>query len=167
MASEDIESPPYPSEAANPDVLYNHLKSLKGWVEKYRGSHNKSVGKALIPNVKDLPDRKAYTGQPVSVMMGHFLFLRRLRESWDHLLRTYEYENDWDTKACLRQRVMMLQSASVLLNNAFTPQEHREAMAKRDTERMQGMFEKLTETLHEYMEPTQHDPEAERPKGFK
>lgn len=166
MASDNIESPPYPGHGSNPDVLYNHLKALRKWVEAYRGEHNKAVGKAVVPALREFPDKKAYVSQPVTVMMGHYLFLRRLRESWDHLVRTYEFEADWASRMCLRQRVLLLQAAAVTLNNAFTPQEHREAAEQRNLNQIHQMFERLSENLAEYMEPKRNDPEAEKPKGL-
>lgn len=166
MPSDDIDSPPYPSEAVNPLLLYNHLRALRKWVEDARPEHNKAAGKAVIPAPKPLPDKAAYTGQPVPTMMGHFLFLRRLRESWDHLVRTHEYADEWNTKACVKKRVMLLQAAAVLLNNAFTPHEHREAMKAREMERLQQTFERLNQAMLDFMEPKKNDPQADLPAGL-
>lgn len=163
MAAEDIESPPYPGEGTNTDVLYNLLRALKKWVTTYRARHNKAICQDLIPTVRDFPDKKAYLAQPVLTQMHHLTFLRRVREEWDHLVRTYEH--DWDNPTCVRARVMMLQAAAVLLNSAFVPFEVREMEAQREPQRLQRVFERLTDALKQHLEPESHDiqpgPEAE------
>ncbi len=164
MSVEDIESPPYPSEWANPDGLYNTMRQLRKWVGTYRPSHNAIIGQDLIPAVKELPDKKAYAAQPVPTMYMHLRFVRRFRESWDHLVRTYE--DDWDDKLCVRQRIVLLQSAALLLNNAFTPYEYREAKRQSELENLQQQFSRLQDALTKEMEPKPHDdPDPPQPKG--
>jgi len=156
---DDILSPPYPSDGISADGLYQILKELKKWVNKYRDAHNKEIGQELIPLVKDLPDKKAYIGQPIMTQWGHLLLLRRIRESWDDLIRNYE--SDWDDKLCIRHRVLMLQSAAILLNNAFMPYEHREARQQRELEEMQNMFTRIQQVLFKQLESVKNDPNPE------
>jgi len=163
MSAEDIESPPYPNEGVNPDGLFNTMGALRVWVLKYRDTHNALIGQDLIPSVKDLPNKKAYTTQPVITQYTHLLLIRRMREGWDHLVRNYE--DDWDDKMCVRQRVVMLQSAALLLNSAFTPYEHREARRQRELEDLQQQFTRVQQVLLKQMEPQRHDPDPERTKG--
>ncbi len=165
-ADQDIQSPPYPNEGVNPDGLFNMLKALKTWVLTYRDGLNAEIGQDLVPTVRELPDKKAYTTQPIPTQWGHFLFIRALREAWDHLVRTYE--DDWDDKACVRQRIMLVQSAAVLLNSAFTPFEHREARKQKDMEELQQMFQRIHQAVVKQMEHKRYDPEegeAEGPSG--
>lgn len=163
MPVEDIESPPYPNEGVNPDGLYNVLKQLKKWVETYRTGHNAAVGQDIIPTIKKLPDKAAYTTQPVLTQYAHLLLVRRMRENWDHLVRTYE--DDWDDKMCVRQRVVLLQSSALLLNSAFTPYEYREARRQKELDELQATFARVQEVLLKQMEPKKHDPDANTKEG--
>lgn len=163
MAAEDIESPPYPNEGTTADGLLSHLKKLKEWVTTYRTQHNAAVGQDLIPTVKELPLKKTYASLPIYVQIGHLLFLRKVRERWDHLVRTYE--DDWDDQLCLRQRVMLLSSSAVLLNNGFSPHEQREFRRRTELDECQRTIDHVAEALKEIMEPETHEPDPQAPKA--
>lgn len=161
MPSEDIASPPYPTESTNADGLYRTLKALREWLLKYRDSHNSAVGQDVIPAPKSVPNKAAYLTQPVSTQFGHLMYIRRLREQWDHLVRMYE--DNWDDPACLRGRVIMFQTATIVFNSAFTPLEHREATAARDADALRRMLENVQTSLTQFMEPRPYDPPQKDP----
>jgi hypothetical protein len=153
--SQEIDSPPYPGEGSNGDVLLGHLKKLRKWVVTQREAMNETVGQEVVPDVREIPDKRAYTSQPVATQYEHLLVLRRLREEWDHLIRCYE--DDWNCKTCVRAQAVLMQSAAVLLNTAFTPYEVREMEAHRNTERMHRTYERVREFCRKFMEPEEHD----------
>lgn len=157
MGSEEVRSPPYPGEGSTTDLLYANLQGLRSWVLHYRTALNEEVGEQTIPAVKKLPDKKAYVFQPVMTQYQHLMLLRRIREEWDHLVRSYE--DAWDCPPCVRRRAMLVQSAAVLLNGAFVPYEVREAHQQKDLERMQRSFERLTELLRKVMDHDDNEPE--------
>jgi hypothetical protein len=156
MTPEDIESPPYPNEGTTPDGLYNALTGLKKWVDTYRDPLNREVGQDVIPSVKKLPERSAYLAQPVLSLFSHFLMVRRMRENWDHIVRNYE--TSWHEPMCVRQRVVLVQSAAVLLNGAFTPFEYRETMRRSELEELQAQFSRVNQLVLDITEPEAHDP---------
>ena len=161
MASEDIESPPYPGEGSTADVMFNHLKALHVWLLHYRDNHNTLIGQELIPAVRAMPEKAAYVSQPIMSQFGHLIALRRIREQWDQLVRTYE--NDWDYPPCLRSRVMLFQMTAILLNSAFTPFEYREARQQRELEELQRTFERIHAALMEHLEVKRNVPNPEEP----
>ena len=157
MSLEDIESPPYPTEGTTAQGLYNHFKQLRKWILHYRNDINLAVGQEIIPALTDIPNKNAYLTQPVFTFYQHLMLLRHLREQWDHLIRSYEYEEDWTCTACIQARTMLIQCAAVLLNGAFTPFEVREARAQQHLEHMQRSFERLTAFFKKVMDPEEHD----------
>jgi hypothetical protein len=163
MAPEDIESPPYPNEGVNPDGLYNMLGKLKEWVDLYKDDLNKEVGQDIIPVVKALPNKKAYLIQPVLGMFSHLILIRRIREQWDNVVRNYE--DSWDHKMCVRQRVVIVQSAAMMLNSAFTPFEHREARRQSELEELQQQFARVQMLINTIMEPDKYDPVQAQKRG--
>lgn len=163
--SEDVNSPPYPGEGSTPDVMFNHLKLLRAWALSHRPGLNKAVGRVVIPDIKAVPtDKKAYTSQPVMQMWMHLVFMRQTREEWDHLIRTYE--DDWDDKQCICQRVVLVSSVAVMLNNAFTPFEVWEMKRKNETDRLAKMFDALMDNLSKSLDPkVRRDPTTEEGGG--
>src|ERR1019366_10131086 len=142
MASEDLLSPPFPGDGTSVAAMYNYFCELRKWVVHYRDSLNSYAGQEIIPEVILLPRISIYTSQPIPVMWSHFMTMRRVREEWDMLIRIYEAA--WDCPPCLRSQVMLVQTAAIIINNAFTPNELREMREQQDMHRMQRGFERLT-----------------------
>jgi len=159
MAAEDIESPQYPNEGTTATGLVACLERLHAWVTKYRDAHNKETAQELIPCVKLLPPRSTYTSLPVYVLLTHLLFLRKVREQWDHLVRTYE--DDWDDKLCLRQRVMLLASSAVLLNTGFVSHEQREFRRRTELDECQRTIDGVALALKNLLEPEVYEPDTQ------
>jgi hypothetical protein len=165
MSPEDIDSPPYPNEGVTPHGMYATLDSLKTWVDTYRGALNAEVGTEVIPYVKPLPDVRSYLSQPIMSLFSHMILVRRLRENWDHVVRNFE--TGWRDHMCVRQRVILVQSAAVILNSAFTSFEYRETRRQGELEALQNEFSRLNKLVLSLMEPESHDsfPQARRGEG--
>lgn len=144
--TEEIESPPFPSEGLDPRGLYLVLRQLHTWVAKNRDKHNKLVGKEAIGVADALPSCESYVCQPVLSLYGHWKLIRQFREAWDATVRNFE--NDWDNKACVRERVVVLLSALILLNNAFVPYEYKETLRDREFEKMQKEIDMAIRSLN-------------------
>lgn len=154
MATE-ILSPPYPGEGTNPDLMFKHLADLAKWVGEHREELNNAIGRDIIPVIPPFPTRSVYQAQPISIMWYQFIVMRRVREEWDHLVRTYE--DAWDCSACGRQRLVLVQTAAAMLSSAFIPYEHREAMKEREVEQIARMCDNLRTTLLSVLDPKYHD----------
>lgn len=156
MATE-INSPPYPGEGTNPDLMFKYLGELAEWVAEHRDDLNEAVGRDIIPVLRPFPSKSVYLAQPIATMWYHFIVMRRIREEWDHLVRTYE--DSWDCSSCGRQRLVLVQTAAVLIDGAFVPFEQREAMREREVEQITRMWDNLKQTLLGVMDPKYHDTE--------
>lgn len=157
--SDELTSPPYPGEACTVDLLYKHLGDLREWVLDLRDGLNAIAGQEIIPAVKPIGKKPAYAAQPVLQHFQHLMFMRKVREEWDHVVRLYE--DDWDDKHCIRARLMLVQAAAVQLNEAFVPQEVREARAQQHMERVQQAFTNLGAMFSKMMEPSSDKKEEE------
>lgn len=156
---EDILSPPYPDPWVSSHRMYDHLTKLKEWAEEYGPRLNERIGRDVIPAVRKFAPKSAYAMQPVMTLFGHILFMRRLREQWDHLYR--QNENSWDNEKCVGRRVLIVQAAILMLNAAFVPQEHREARGHEGMNDLQRIFENIQRVLDSQMEAGNHDPDPE------
>lgn len=162
--NEELTSPPYPGEAATADGLYTDFGELQKWVALYRDGLNDLVGQEVIPAAQSLPDRRAYTTQPIVVQYQHLLFIRRLREEWDHLVRSFESE--WNNSVCVRARISLVQAAALAVNTAFVPHELREARHQQFLERVNRVFESIIEATNRGFSQKSYDPESPgRPGG--
>lgn len=150
MLIEDVESPPFPGPGVTPDGMYTTLRALREWILTYRDKHNALIGQQVIAPVEVLPTREVYTYQAVVSMHGHWQLMRRFREVWDAIVRNFE--NDWNNPICVRERVTILQSAVILVNNAFVPFEQREALREREFEAMQKQMDAATSLLQQRLE---------------
>lgn len=153
-----LNSPPYPSAGATTGTMFNHLEELRDWVDQYRGDHNLAVGSDVIPAIKTFPTRRVYALQPVPTLYSHFMMLRRIREGWDHVVRVHE--NNWEGDACVREQIMLLQAAAVLLNSAFVPYEQQEAAGHNGLTSLHQIFARLSQDLARHLEPDTNDPTA-------
>ena len=159
---EEIISPPYPDESATADSLFAALRELRRWIEHYRGGVNEVLGGEAIVAPREIPSRVAYVSQPVCQQFGHLRWLRRIREEWDHLVRTYE--DSWDCKACVLQRIVLVRTAAAILADAFVPQEVRELRAEKRAKEMENTFSELFKQLSDFARPASHDPQTFKPE---
>jgi len=160
--AEEITSPPFPNMVSG-GGLYDKLRELREWVEGYREALNDEAGQAVIPAVAEFPEKKMYVQyQPVPVQFYHWSHLRQIRREWDILLQNYE--DAWNCKPCIRQRVMLVQQAALLLNGAFMDPETREAKQQAEQERMQRSFERLMAHYKNIMDPDDEEETQDRKK---
>lgn len=146
---EGIDSPPYP-HMPTANSLYEQLVKLRDWVMRSRPELNRSAGQEVVPSVREFPDRAAYLAQPIPRQMQHINYMQTLRKQWDHLLCLYE--GAWNCTSCVQQKAMMVQSAAIILNDAFTQEETREARANKIKEDMQRAFEERMEAFNQFLE---------------
>lgn len=141
MSEEELVSPPFPGEGTTTELQYERLKELKEWVGHYRDELNQHAGNDVVPKVKAFLKREVYATQPVLTQFQHFMTMRHIRESWDELVR--DYEDAWNSKAAIRRRMLLVNMAATMLNEAFIPFEVREAHQERNLERMNRRFKHL------------------------
>lgn len=158
--TEDLHSPPYPGDGTNPALLFKYLGELSEWVNLYRQTLNEGAGVEIIPALRTMPAWTIYQAQPVPVMWSHFIVMRRIREEWDHLVR--QYEDAWDCTACARQRIVLVQTAALMFNDAFVSYEQREAVHEREIEQIDRMWNNLRETLLKAMDPKYYDAKTDQ-----
>ncbi len=142
--------PPYPGGATGTQRLYEYLGELRLWVQDQRQILT-AEAQRLIPGLTHLP-REAYMQQPVMDQFRHFVFLRRVREMYDHLVRQHAGE-EWTGDYCLRKRIALLQTVIEQLNECCRPFETREASFARDMERLQKVFQGLSAYVEEAVTP--------------
>lgn len=133
MTTNPRELPPYPHEGATTRRLYGNMVELYEWTTARR----EELGVDVIPKFRPLTEA-AYAQQPVRDQFRHFIVMRRIREIWDHLIRTHGTHLDADH--VVRQRVALVQVAAELLDTACIPYEKREASYQQDMERMRDVF---------------------------
>lgn len=163
---EDLLSPPYPGPGATADLVYALLGELRSWVLHYRDKVNSQIGRAEVPVPRELPRASTYSAQPIIEQFRHFMIMRQIREQWDTLIR--EFEESWDSKPAFRGRVMLLQAASVTVNEAFVPREVREARSVKHMDHIQKAFDSVGRLFEAFTEPGGSDEwkiEKRKPKG--
>jgi hypothetical protein len=160
MHDESIGSPPYPKESSTADMLYQSLLELQDWVRSNREELNEHADTDVVPKTTKLGRREAYLLQPVMLQFQQFVMMRKLREEWDHLLRSYE--DAWNSEACIRQRMLLVRTAALMCNDAALPQEHREARNQAHQERLQRNFEKFASFVDGVIEREDHTADHKR-----
>lgn len=136
--ADELMHPPYPSESATADRIYAHLAELRDWVAAGRDEANASVGHDVVPKARGLPRRESYVTQPVLEQFRHYMVLRVIREQWDRLVR--DFADCWGSKSAIAGRAMIMQTACVVLGEAFVPREVREAASVKYMEGIQRAF---------------------------
>lgn len=152
MAEEDILSPPYPGEGTTTILLHGMLEELRDWIEGCRAELAGVAGGELIPALAPPMNRAAFARQPVVAQYRSLLFLWRLREGWDDVLR--RFEDEWDSAPCVRRRVLLASLAAQHLNASNLSFELREARRHDDLEGLRAMFDQVTAGLCSPWEPS-------------
>lgn len=154
MAEQEIISPPWPGEGTTTELLYQRLLELRDWINHYRDGLNEQVGQDLIPATRKPPKVAVYSMQPVPTQYYHLMVMQRLRQQWDHLVRSYE--DEWDSRWRVQRHIMLVQAAVQMFNDAFTSFEVQEARAHEEHDKMQRSFEQLRAVMTRMVD----DPEA-------
>jgi hypothetical protein len=153
MNSEDITSPPFPNDTCTLPTLLRQLNELRTWVIDYRFWANETVmgmgsPAPLVPDLEEIPSIPELPRlHMISILdiFHSFAAMRALRERWDMMLR--EWEDDWDHKHCVRDRLKCVRLGFTILDNAFISPEQREARseaaAKRASKVMKDLMRKM------------------------
>lgn len=132
----EIISPPFPADTTTVPRLLQHLEDLREWVGDMRLWANETAAAigseiAVVPEDSELPcvpDAHGYRLVSVMDITRAYLGLRKLRESWDEMVRIYE--EHWDIKPAVMWRLGCVQLAVGILQQAFVSPEVREARAE-------------------------------------
>lgn len=149
---ESERQPPYPGSGTTTKLLLDHMIALHIWTTNQIKILNDVWAKPPLPKLRRCPVEADYVRQPVMDQFRHFVFLRRVQEMYDHIVRTNP-GSTWNDESCLRQRVALVQTAIEQLNDCCRPFETREATHARDMERLQGVFANLSSYIEEAVTP--------------
>ena len=125
--SDGIMSPPYPSETTNSRMLYRHIAAMRAWVVEQQEVLRPLVPAKFTESLVEPPTMESVTfWDNVSIIDKHtvLMWIRKIRETWDILLR--QHEDAWDTKFALFQRYSVVHSAMMVLTQAFVDPKTRE-----------------------------------------
>jgi hypothetical protein len=123
--STEITSPPWPTDSAKADTMFDVLKDLHRWAGEYRDVVNTGSDHAAIQPLRAVPRKAVHDSLPIAYHYANFVGVRRIRELWDALVR--EYEDSWDSAAAFARRRWLVGLCVDFLNNAWLSQEVREA----------------------------------------
>lgn len=133
---EELQSPPYPPETCPSRSLLRHIDELRDWVLHYRDSLNAIAdNQEEIPFPREIPTHDAYESVSVVDKYTTLNVMRRIREAWDHLIRSNE--ENWNAESSIEGRSCLVRYAASLFSEAFVDSETREA--KTETERKKFM----------------------------
>lgn len=128
--------PPYPTPGITVDRQMSQLIELSCWAESERARLPEAVRESTTQVQLRLGhDAKvaSYRIQPVPILWSHYVSMQTIRREWDEAVRCYPYDA-WDSSPAVRTRVLLVNAAACLCNNAFLPFEAREARAQRDAD---------------------------------
>jgi len=133
----EINSPPYPRTSCNLAELYYALRELHEWVEDHEAWANMQAVELdapetpFVPKLPALPPeelgKKRYMSQGIPDMFIVWQAVRVIREKYDDVVRNYESEEDWESRAAIYYRITAVRSAALLVSLAFLDGEKREA----------------------------------------
>lgn len=158
---EDINSPPFPGAGATTELLYERLKELRAWILHYRDSLNAAAQEDVIERPTNMAKLNIWAAQPVFYQFRALRFMRWLREQWDELIRNYE--DCWDSRACVRRQLGLLAMAAHFFNDVFTPFEVREAKEEEQMDAMQAAAENFSEIMQEMLAKRSGKPKKKKP----
>ena len=159
MEHDGIESPPYPGRGTTALTLYRYLHQLRKWVIVQINQLRDETPEHEELNVEyppDLPGEAVWEIISVADQFTALSYARFIRESWDVLLR--EYETDWDTKICRKQRLMLIQSSCAALEEAFVDPETREARHMESFNEIERRIEYFQNILRSINTAPEHRP---------
>jgi len=123
--SDDLsfDPPPYPRDTAPIAELFDNLKELIDWTTPQIDWANVEArrlqiagdGSGFIPEFR-LPAVKYefFARQPVSHFYALWQNLRKIRETYDAVVRNYEHAGDWESDPAIYHRIrLVFQAVSV------------------------------------------------------
>lgn len=123
--SEEIKSPPWPTESTRVDGLFQAMQELHAWATDYRVLVNAASDHEAVPPLRDVPRKAVHDALPVVYHYTNFIGVRKIRELWDALVR--DHEDSWDSKAAYLRRRSLVTACVLFLNDAWLSGEAREA----------------------------------------
>lgn len=157
--STEIISPPWPTDTARVDTLFDVMKELHRWAGEYRATINAAADHQTIPPLRDVPRKAVHDALPVVYHYANYTAVRRVREMWDAIVR--DYEEAWDSGAAFARRRALVAACVDFLNNAWLSQEAREA--KLEAAREEFMRSSLARSFGFLVGPA---PAAEPPEPY-
>ena len=155
----EINSPPYPRTSCNPATLYSTLRDLHEWVEDHQQWANMKAQELdapedpFVPELPYLPVEaiglERYLTQGIPDMFIVWQAIRTVREKYDDIVRNYESEEDWESRAAVFYRINAVRSAALLVSLAFMDGEKREA---KSAEIVKQSKKKLLKSIREQLE---------------
>ena len=142
--SEEITSPPYPSETATIHTMLRHFGQLRDWVVDMRFWANETaqahgLTEDVVPDpetIPEVPDTNRYLMVSIVDIVVAYSSMRQLREQWDAMVR--ESEEDWNAKTAIVTRLRCIRWAWQILSTAFILPEVREAMAEKKRKQIEA-----------------------------
>lgn len=146
MSSEqdDVLSPPYPALSATMTNQYRILYALREWAIVQINQMKEEVPPSKAAELEYPQPLPSEASWEIISIVDHYtslMFTRRIRETWDAILR--EHEQDWDSKLCLKKRYYLLQSTLHVLKESFVdPEERKERYVNslKETEERMRIF---------------------------
>ena len=131
MDYDEILYPPYPAVHIGTSALYESLDELRKWMmaqqDNLRGYlTEKAAGRFAV--VDTLAPENIWNATSVSDKYNTLTYARRLRELWDHIVRTFE--ENWDSRTSVGEQYKLVLGAQFILREAFVLPEHREQHEK-------------------------------------
>jgi len=153
--SDDIHSPPFPTELTTPDSLQRLLRTTHDWLFQNEGWFNDEAYRLGAPgdpfiNIGRLPDvaeidSGALMRVSIPSLFRTWMTLRAVRERWDHIFR--RFEEDWDSDVCVKLRLFCFKAAAVALEHAFLDPETFEAKQHEEEEKHRVHMVETLKTL--------------------
>lgn len=131
-ADDGIESPPYPTDHTSALMLYRYLALLRRWLlgeqsrlralptDVFPDDYRKRIAGALPP----LSSEGSWDLTSVMDKYITLMYMRRIRETWDHILREHE-DQTWDRPLAVSKRCSVVLMSRYLVREAFVDSEQR------------------------------------------
>ena len=151
---EGITSPPYPGNATASSSLYRHLAALRLWLVEQQAILRLHVPQKYADQLVEPDNMAAETvWDHVGVVDKYttLMYCRRIRESWDHVVR--EHEDTWDSKLSLKKRFSVVLMCQHILHEAFVDPELREARQQTTIDRAQHEMKLINDHLKKVLIP--------------
>ncbi len=142
MMSEEISSPPYPTDATNMPTLLRYLNDLRTWMIELGPWANEtamSLGATayILPDESDIPpipDMNHMQMLAINDVFNTLNTMRALRANWDRVVRINE--ECWESTRSVQERLQCVRASFDILTNAFILPEVREARNEKSKSRM-------------------------------
>ena len=161
--STQISSPPYPGGVTRIDTLYRYLAALRLWLVEQQEALRLLVPPKHAAQLKEPDNLAAETVWGGVSVVDHYtvlMYLRMIREGWDHVIR--EHEDTWDSKLALKKRFALAVMAQHVLDEAFISPELREARNQTAMDTILHELKARQDKLKELMNPS-NAPDEDKP----